>query len=206
MSFEKLLEELDVMAKAMGDEDDNQDDENIQAAAGNGGNADAGDDAAGNHAEPDGDENEDGMEPMGKSFAFTLDDGQVVEAIDGTELVKSLIGRMDSTDTMMTKALTQTLDLVKSQGEMIKALRGEIKKLAGEGRGRKAVVTVAEKVPAGQQMTTSEQPSLTPQEFFAKANDAFGTGRITGQELTVIDVSLRSGMAVDQGLVAKVVG
>jgi len=200
MSFEKLLEELDVMAKAMGDEDDNQDDDNIQAAA------DAAADAAGDHAEPDGDEDEDGNEPMGKSFAFTLEDGQVVEAIDGTELVKSLIGRMDSTDTMMTKALTQTLELVKSQGEMIKSLRGEIKKLAGEGRGRKAVVTVAEKVPAGQQMTTSEQPGLTTQEFFAKANAAFGAGRITGQELTVIDVSLRSGMAVDQGLVAKVVG
>ncbi len=204
MSFEKLLEELDVMVKAMGEEE-SQDDENIQAAA-ESDHEDEEADEAGEHAEPDGDEDENGEEPMGKSFAFTLEDGTVVEAQDGTELVKSLMTRMESTESSMTKALTAAVDLIGKQGEMIKSLQADMKKLSGEGRGRKAVVSVAEKVPAGQTMAKADPQGMSTQEFFAKANQAFSAGKISGQELTVIDVSMRSGMAIDQGLVAKVVG
>ena len=205
MSFEKLLEELDVMAKAMSEEENKQDDENIQAAAEEG-HADEEADEAGDHEEPDGDEDENGEEPMGKSFAFTLEDGTVVEAMDGTELVKSMMTRFESTESAMTKALGAAVDLIGKQGDMIKSLQADMKKLAGEGRGRKAVVSVAEKVPAGQTMAKSEPSGLTVQEFFAKAEAAFSAGRISGQELTAIDVARRSGMAIDQGLVAKVVG
>lgn len=204
MSFEKLLEELDVMAKAMSDDEKKtQDDAAIQAAA-----AESNADEAGAHAEPDGDENEEGKEPevMGKSFAFTLENGEVIEAMDGTELVKSLMARVETTEGVMAKALGQAVDLISKQGEMLKSLRSDMNKLAGEGRGRKAVVSVAEKTTSAETMAKSETPGLTKQEFFAKANAAFDTGRITGKELTVIDVSLRSGSEIDQGLVAKVVG
>lgn len=202
MSFEKLLEELEVMAKSIG-EDDGDDDEAIQAAAEDG--------KEGEHAEPDGDEDGevegdgDGDEPMGKSFAFTLEDGTVVEAQDGTELVKSLMARIDTTESTIAKALGSAVELIGKQGDMIKSLQAEMKKMAGEGRGRKTVVSVAEKVPTGQTMAKSE-PGMTVRQFFAKANAAFGAGKITGQELTAIDVSIRSGMEIDQGLVAKVFG
>ena len=76
MSFEKLLEELDVMAKSF--DDAAKDDEKIKAAAAEG---DAQADAEGDHAEPDGDEDEEGNEPMGKSFAFTLENGEQIEAL-----------------------------------------------------------------------------------------------------------------------------
>lgn len=208
MSFDKLLEELGVMAKSLGNDDGAKDDDNIQAAADEAGtaNQDAAADAASDHVEPDGDEDEAGDEPMGKSFAFTLENGEVIEALDGTELVKSLMDRVNTNESQMTKALGAAIALIGQQGAMIKSLQGEMKKLAGEGRGRKAVVSVAEKVPAGQTMTKSEQPGMTPQEFFAKANAAFSAGRLSGQELTVIDVCMRSGQSIDQGLVAKVVG
>lgn len=202
MSFEKLLEDLETMAKSLGEDDGAKDDENIQAAADDADHADE----AGEHAEPDGDEDDNGEEPMGKSFAFTLEDGTVVEAQDGTELVKALFDRVESTETTMAKALGAAVDMLGKQGEMIKSLQAEVKKLAGEGRGRKAVLSVAEKVPAGQTMAKSEPQGVSAQEFFAKAEQAFAAGRISGQELTVIDVSRRSGMAIDQGLVAKVVG
>lgn len=207
MSFEKLLEELDVMAKSF--DDAAKDDEKIKAAAAEG---DAQADEDDEHAEPDGDENEAGDEPMGKSFAFTLENGEVVEAMDGTELVKSLMTRVESTEGVMAKALGQAVDLIgkqsarlNEQGEMIKSLRADVSKLAGEGRGRKAVLSVAEKAAPGEQLAKSDA-AMTKQEFFAKANAAFDTGRITGKELTVIDVSLRSGSEIDQGLVSKVVG
>lgn len=208
MSFEKLLEELDVMAKSF--DDAAKDDEKIKAAAAEG---DA--DADGEHAEPDGDEDEEGNEPgqpMGKSFAFMLENGEQIEAMDGTELVKSLMDRVDATEGVMAKALGQAIGLIGKQGdrlneqsELIKSLRADVTKLSGEGRGRKAVLSVAEKTAPGEQLAKSES-AMTKQEFFAKANAAFDTGRITGKELTVIDVSLRSGSEIDQGLVSKVVG
>lgn len=208
MSFEKLLEELDVMAKAIGADEEKKDDQAIQAAAAEG--AEGGE----VHPEPDADnaggqsdDDEDNKdEPMGKSFAFTLDDGSVVEALDGTAMVKALMDRVENTEGVVAKALGQAIDLIGKQGEMIKSMQGDIKKLSGEGRGRKAVLSVAEKSTPGEAMVKSEQPGLSKQEFFAKANAAFDSGRITGKELTVIDVSLRSGSEIDQGLVSKVVG
>jgi hypothetical protein len=208
MSFEKLLEELDTMAKAFGDEAA-KDDEKIKAAAADG-NVDADDDGEDDvtgekKGAADGDKDD---EPMGKSFAFTLENGEVIEAMDGTEMVKSLMARVESTEGVMAKALSQAVELIGKQGEMIKSLRADVAKIASSGSGRKAVLSVAEKTTAGAapEQLAKSATGLTKQEFFAKANAAFDTGRITGKELTVIDVSLRSGSEIDQGLVAKVVG
>lgn len=212
MSFEKLLEELDVMTKSF--DDSAKDDEKIKAAAAAGGAADeAAADADGAHTEPDGDEDEEGKEPMGKSFAFTLENGEVIEAQDGTELVKSLMNRVESTEGVIAKALGQAVDLIgkqstrmNEQGELIKALRADVAKLSSQGAGRKAVLSVAEEQAPGETLAKSEGAGMTKQEFFAKANSAFDAGRISGKELTVIDVSLRSGSEIDQGLMSKVVG
>lgn len=212
--FEKLMGELsqlsvnqDTIAKAL-PADDGNGDEKIQAAA-EGGDADQG-------KKDDDDDKDKGGEgaPMTKSLGVVkLADGTEVEAEDGTELVKSLMARFDASDSNMTKAIGGMVDLFKkqgetiaAQGEMIKSLNDKIGALSNEGRGRKTVISVTEKQAAGEQMAKSESQGMTAQEFMAKSNAAFDAGKITGRDLTVIDVSLRQNVAIDPGLIAKVVG
>lgn len=218
MSFDKLLAELDAQAteqdtmrKAL-PADDGSDEAKIQAAAAEGGGN------GGDGATPEEDEaaaaaaKEKGGDPMGKSLgAVTLQDGTKVEAVDGTELVKSLMADVEAlkagaaqTESQMAKALEGAVGLIKSQGEMIKSLTESVKKLSNEGRGRKAVLTVVEKT-ATADLQKSEPTGMNATEFMAKSNAAFDAGKINGKELTTIDVSLRSGVPIDAALISKVV-
>lgn len=217
--FDQMLQELETLAKSYGDADGEQDDKNIQAAAA-GGDADADGDGKNDvtggdtgHAEPDGDENArgegdgDGDETMGKSFSFQLETGETIEAVDGTELVKSLIGRIDHTEETMAKALGTAINLIGQQGKMIKSLQGEMKKLSGEGRGRKTVLAVTEKPAPGAGANTlakSEQQGMTGQEFMAKALDAQKSGRLTGLDIARAESALNRGIPVPQDIVARV--
>lgn len=230
MSFEKLLAELDelqVLAKSapadekIEGEGGDSDDATIAAAAADGeaaGDAeDAGEGEAGeSHAEPDGDEiggegDGDGDEmPMGKSFRFVTDDGEEMEAVDGTELVKSLMARFNTNEESMTKALGVAVDLIKSQrdliksqGEAIASLQTKVERLAGEGRGRKTVVSVTEK-PTPEMMTKSEPAGVSGEEFMAKAMDAQKAGRITALQVSVAETALIKGLAVPADIVKRV--
>lgn len=222
MSFEKLLSDLDELQKlqksAPADDQldaedegaaDVSDDADVAAAAADG--ADAGEhtepDADDFGGEPDGDADD---EPLGKSFRFTLEDGQEVEAVDGTELVKSLMARFDAfgstvaqKEEAMTKALGAAVDLIKSQGEAIATLQTEVKRLASEGRGRKAVVSVAEK-PAAGTMMKSEPAGISGEEFMAKALSAQKVGRITALEVSKAEGYLLKGLAVPADIVNRV--
>ena len=210
MSYEALLEELETLQKSMDQGD--SDDEKIAAAAA------AGDqDEDDEHDEPDGDEGMDGEGdgdgdgdegPMAKSFSFQLDTGEVVEAIDGTELVKSLQGEVALLKSERETAATQTdkvfqavLGQLKSQGQLIKSLSTQLEKLSSEGRGRKSIAAPS---AAMAKSMGADAGGLTPDRLLAKANAAFDAGRINGKELTVIDVSLRHGAALDDGLMARV--
>lgn len=197
-AFDALLGELDTLTKALPAEVDG--DEKIA-------NADGGND--------DNDEDDEGKEggdaPMAKSFVVKLEDGSEVEAQDGTELVKSLMGRIDNNEETLAKALGSAVNLIKVQGEqlaqttaLVKSLQSKVSELSGEGRGRKTVVSIHEK-PANV-MNKSEPEGLTAQEFMTKSNAAFEAGRISGKDLTVIDVSIRSNQPIDQSLAAKVLG
>jgi hypothetical protein len=213
--FEQLLGELqadnEAMAKAL-PADDGKDDKKIQAAAGEGG-GDGGAGAAAGAANPDDDDDDDddAGTPMGKSLTLTDADGNPVDAIDGTELVKSLMeevgalkGQVGTQETTMAKALESTLGVVKSQGALIKSLIARVDALSGQGRGRKTVLAVTEKVVATGLAKSQPEEGLTPQEFLAKSEAAFNAGRITGLEFTTVDVSLRSNVAIDQSLISKV--
>lgn len=214
MSFEKLLSELtelsaeqETLTKAL-PAGDGKDDDKIQAAAEEGGDGDgagAGDgDGDGDDKGGDGDGDGD---QMGKSLGtVTLEDGSQAEAIDGTELVKSLMERVETTEGQMQKALEGAVGLIKSQGAMIKSLSEQVAKLAGAGRGRKTVVTVTEKTPAGQQMSKSEPAGLSGQEFMAKALTAQASGKILAKDVAAIEAYLNRGMAIPEHLVARVVG
>lgn len=214
--YEKLLEELETMAKAMpGDE--GADDDKIQAAAaaanpdadGDGENDVTGDDlnpeGLGDEGEGEGDGDDE--ETMGKSFALKLEDGTELEAIDGTELVKSLMARVESNEGTVMKALGTAVDLLGKQGDMIKSLQDEVKKLAGEGRGRKTVVSVSEKPVAGATMAKSQGAAdgLSANEFMAKALAAQASGRLTGLDVARAESALNKGLPVPQDVVNRVI-
>lgn len=215
MSFDKLMAELnslatdqETMRKAL-PAGDGEDDQNIQAAAAEGGDMDDEDDeGVDGHKEPDGDEGQ----PLGKSLGtVTLEGGEQVEAIDGTELVKSLMEQVEqfgqkqtTSESQMAKALESCVTLMKGQGDLIKSLQNKVSQLSGEGRGRKTVLNVSEKPAAGTQLAKSEPQGLTGTEFMAKSHAAFDAKKITGVELTTVDVCLRSGTPIDPSIIQKV--
>lgn len=201
--FAKLLEELqataaeqETLVKSLPAED-GEDDEAIQAAAADGEDANPEDEA------DEADEEADKDAPaFGKSMTAMVD-GEEVEAIDATDLLKSLQGRLDTTESVLAKGLETALGTIKSQGEMIKSLNERLNKLAGTGKGRKTVLAITEKPAAGEQALVKSQDGLSPQEFLAKANAAFAAGKLTGQELTTADVAIRMGQQIPAGIIAK---
>lgn len=199
--FQALLGELDTMTKAI-PAAGVADDKKIQAAAG------VDDDK---NKEGEGEEGIGGAAPLAKSMQVTLADGTVIEAEDGTELVKSLFARVDGQEDLMVKALGGAINLIKVQGEqlaatnaLVKSLQIDLAKLGNQGAGRKTMVSVHEQVSEMTKSMQQQPQGPTPQEFLAKANTAFSAGKITGHEFTVIDVSLRQQEAIDPALFAKV--
>lgn len=212
--FEGLLEELDVLQKSMQADQDDADDAKIQTA----GKADEDENAEGIQ-DGGGDENAEGEgdpisaeddEVMGKSFTVTMADGTEVEALDGTELVKSFMARMQGTETEMSKALKVAVSTMQDMGQMLKSqaqkihgLQETVNRLANEGRGRKAVVHIHDK---GQTLSKShEQDGLKPAEFMGKALSAQKAGRITGHEVALAESCLNRGQQVPEHIVKKVV-
>ena len=195
-AFDLLLTELTTLAKAMpAPEPEPDEDEKIRLAA----EAEA---AAGG-------EKKVAPAPLAKSMQVTLADGTIVDAEDGTELVKSLIDRLDGTESVMAKALGGAVELIKAQGvalasttALVKSLQSKVAELSNAPAGRKAVLSVHEK-PAGD-LTKSQPEGLTHVEFMAKSHSAFDAKKISGQELTVIDVSLRQGHPIEPSLISKV--
>lgn len=203
--FEKLVGELDVLVKAEPKCDG--DDKKIKAAAGEG----------------DDDLDEDGKpkakkegKPMTKALKVTLEDGTVVDAEDGSELIKALTDQLTASDahvekleTDMTKALGDAVTLIKgqsallkSQGETIATLEEKIGKLSNQGAGRKAVVTLHDKKTSTEELTKSEGINLN--DFMAKATSKFNEGKITGLQLATFESMANRGLQPDPQLAAQV--
>lgn len=220
MSFEKLLAELDglateseTMRKAL-PADDGKDDEEIRAAAGEGGDADGDeDDEADKEGEGEGEGDAAGEgegSPFGKSMTLVDEHGETVEAVDGTELVKSLMAdvaglqeKFGAHEGQLSKALESTLGLVKSQGELIKSLSKQVEKLGSAGRGRQAVLTVAEKNAAGV-MAKSQPAAMSGTEVLAKALDAQRAGKLTALDVSRLENALNAGMAPQAEILSRI--
>lgn len=175
-------------------EDEPDDDATIAAAAG--------------AAAPDAPGGDEADETLGKSMSVTGEDGQAFEAFDATEFIKSMGARQATTDETLAKALQSFASVTAKQNEMIKSLSDQVRSLSAQGRGRKAVLSVVDKPEAGGQLAKSQEaanPGMTPDVFFAKANTAFDEGKISGKELNVISVCLRSNHPIEQQLVSKVI-
>jgi hypothetical protein len=228
MSFESLLGDLQALHEAREQvlikslaSDGEKDDKNIAGSAEEAGatlpeggkpkngQADDSADAENDGADSDGDQEED-ERPMGKSFMYD-DEGNQIEVMDATEMVKSLTLRLEQSEQGVEKTLGMAVGLLKSQaadltaqGELIKSLTGQVEAMASQGRGRVALLNMADK-PALTQMAKSEQPAgLSPQAFMAKALDAQKQGRLSGRDVSVAEGYLQKGLAVPAEIVNRV--
>lgn len=204
MSFDALVADLEALQKAqtLGAAGDDQ---RIAAAADEPDDDDA---KAGKKGESEDDEDEEEM--MGKSFAMTLEDGTVIEAVDGSALVKALqdenralSGKFAEQEEALAKTLTVVVETIKGQADLIKSLQETVSKLSGEGRGRKAVLTVVEKSNAGQ--PAPKKTAMTRGEFMAKAESAFNAGRISGRDLSIAEGRLNEGAEVPAHIIEQVI-
>jgi hypothetical protein len=208
MSYEKLLDDLEALQKSYAAED--ADDQRIQAAEAEGSEEKEELDENGKpqkkpvkkeEMESEGDAN-----PFAKSFVGKTEDGEDFEAIDGTELIKSLNNRIDVLQTNadnekvdLSKSMDVLVGIIKRQGTLIKSLQESYVALANSGGGRKSVTS-----PSAGLLQKSLYGQVSNEEFMLKANAAFECGRITGKDLTVCDVSLRNNFEIDSAIKTKI--
>lgn len=200
----ELLDELETLAKAQGApaEASDDDDAAIHQAAGDG---DEDDDPE----KKDGEDEDKDDAMFGKSMTAVID-GEERDVVDGTALVKALIATQESQGEAMTKALADTVSLLKSQGAMLKAqadeialLKADMQRIGSQGAGRKSALSVHDK--PGVSGAAQEGETIGTGQLMAKAHDAFAAGRINGRELAIADVCVRQNVAIDAGLLGKII-
>ncbi len=201
MSFKALLDELEVMTKALPAEGDAAGDKKIAAAAAEGADGDgkkkpAEAEGAGEGETKVEDEEAAGEGEMAKSFKLKLEDGSEIDAMDGTALIKALTMRVETNENEAKAALTMAIGLIKGQGAMIKSLTDKVEKLSNTGKGRKAVVTIAEK-PAAEK--TVEAEGVQIQDFMAKAHVVWSAGKLSGDEFRRLEFLRESRPTASRG-------
>lgn len=212
MSYELLLDDLESLQKsyAEADAEGAEDDAKIQAAAEAaraGKDDDEKQDGEDSESDDDADADPDAPKPKGKPFgkSFVLVDeaGSEMEAIDGTEMVKSLhdqVGALsasfDADKGALVKSMTALRDIVMRQDKLIKSLSDKVADLSAQGVGRKSV-----SAPTG---TMAKSINATPDLIKSRADAAFTAGRISGKDYTVIDVALRHGMEIDPAMINRI--
>lgn len=204
--------DFDELLKSLNDVSDDteklavKDDEAIAAAAA---------EAKAGGADVDGDDEEDDEEEdetgEGKEFGKSLGlDGSGAEMIDATDLVKSLISRLDTSDGVMAKALTAMAGVASKQNDLIKSLQADVKAMSVMGRGRKTLLTMTDKPDVADALTKSEKGSteeaggITPTDLLAKCDAAFTAGKLSANEFNTVDVCLRNSWPIDAGILRRV--
>ena len=193
--FKALLEDLELLRKSM-----DEDDAKIAAAAAEG------DDEDDKHDEPDGDEGGEDMdgdgdgEPMGKSFEFELDNGEKVQAFDATELVKSLQTEVSALR-KAPEAVGAAVELIKSLQGQVSALTAKVAELGNQGRGRKAVLSVAEKQTAGTLAKSEQTPDRD--SVLAKCLDAQRSGALTAVDVSRAETAFNAGVPLPADIAAR---
>jgi len=193
-SFNALLEEIsgDLNKALPADGDTAKDDAKIADAAGEG---------------EDDEKGEEGGE-MAKSFKIVLEDGTEVEAVDGADLIKSLVARIEGNESSVLKVLGETAKVALAQGELIKSLQADLAALKSEGKGRKAVLAITEKpAPKTEELRKSEAgDGLTGEEFMAKAMSAQAAGRINGTQVAIAEAHINAGKNPPLDILKAVLG
>ena len=223
--FKQLLETLqnldaeqgEVLAKSV---QPAQDDKKIQAAAAaSGANNGDGNGAGPGEGEGEGEDDADKKKKEGEgegegesTLTKSLTGANGEELIDATEVLESLQKSMAENNEMLGTAFPTMIGMMKRMGETIAAQGEMIKSLqAGQGSapaGRKSQVVLLAKSAAGTQAAAAEEqdPQLTADDLMIKSNAAYSAGKISGVELGMIDLALRSRQLPDQDLLARVMG
>jgi hypothetical protein len=139
------------------------------------------------------------------------------ERIDGSEtVIKQLLGQAvmiigaqgEKLDTL-TKSLEASGVLVKEQGETIATLRADLDAVRNQPGGRKSVTNPAN-VDGSALLVKSlntdddQKGGLPTQEFLAKCLSLQKEGRMSLQECAIAEAAIGSGVAVPDGIRAKV--
>jgi hypothetical protein len=84
-------------------------------------------------------------------------------------------------------------------------VQSQLKAISGEGRGRKAVVSMVDKPTAAG--VAADGTGIDPDALMAKATSMFEQGKLLGQDLTYIETSFNRGnFALPPKLLNKIVG
>jgi hypothetical protein len=186
--FDALLDDINANGEDLTKAVSGADDERIEAAAAEG--------AEGDGSGTGGKDTEtaaagDGEEALGKALtAKDPETGEETDAIDATELLKSMVAEMGSIKDGTAKVMTAIVGQLKTQGDLLKTLHADMRQLGAGGRGRRSVLTVHEKVApdlakalgaeAGAEGGGQAEPEgMKPQEFLTKALAAANDGAIT---------------------------
>lgn len=145
------------------------------------------------------------------SDRFDTSEGKTVEtltsiiAVIGSqgELVKSLGAQL----VVFGETFAAQEKTIGEQASLIKSLQDNLGKVAATGAGRKAVLTVAERhtgTATAQAAKNGMPDGVSTDQFFAKAFDKQGQGKITGVDIALAETCLNAGMPVPEGLVSRV--
>jgi hypothetical protein len=206
--YEELLADLDLMAKASppasnpaagGDQGgDAIDDDEDQDQDGDGDGQDQDQDGDGQDQDQDGD-----GEMFGKSMTMLDEDGNQIEAFDGTAMVKSLVARLDANESNMTAALTKAIEVMGNQDKMIKSLADQVKTLGSAGRGRRTVVSMHDSASMAKALPVADKLP-TGLDMMAKALTAQKEGRLTSVDVAVAEGYLQKGMPIPENIVRRI--
>ena len=160
------------------------------------------------------------QEGLTKSFVVTDENGDEHEAIDASELLKSMNEELtlqkaaaatqsetlmkslsDLTQSVLDK-LTTIVTTQTAQDTLLKALDEKIETIQGTGRGRKSTLTLVEKPDASLQK--SQPAGMDADEFMAKAIAAQKDGKIQGIDICVAEGYLNNNLEVPPEIVQRV--
>lgn len=136
---------------------------------------------------------------MTKSFKFVDAEGKEHEGIDATELLKAFDTRLKTVESLP----TDVAKLFGAQTTLIKSLIDQVGALATQGKGRKAVLSVADPKKE-EDLTKAEQPTVTPDQFFAKAFEAQKAGRISASDISLAEGYLNRRQPVPEAIMRAV--
>lgn len=156
-------------------------------------------------------EDDEGIEPLGKAFAVTLESGDTVEAYDATLVLKSFDDRLNNLDIWTAQrsdaieqlrtevqALTQGYaddranleTLLRTQASLIKSLSEQITVLGTTPRDRKSVLNVHERPVA----STGTSPTVTVDDLMTKAMAAQRNGHLTSFDIARLEATTARGI------------
>lgn len=195
--FNELLKSLEAAAdeQEKGAAESGKDDATIEAAA-----ADSG--VTADDGNPEGDADGEGKGEMTKSM--TAADGTQVEVIDATEMLKSLEAGQAELGDVLAKSMGAMTKALNAQGVVIKSLQAEIATLKGQGRGRKTVITVAEKPDMTKSLGADKPQGLKPNEVMAKCLAAQKSGAMTGLDVARAEIAINNGVPVPADVLARI--